>query len=152
MPHKTYLCAYVQPIKSYLCRLYIYIYIYINSLATFVTEQRAAALLSASFLCSSQIKSIQLGPFPTMRSTGVFVFLLFVWLNSAQKPPYRIVHLGDSFSAGNGARRADGSRDFHSVSGCFRSLSNWGSRFAASLEDVFSVTYINRARGQFSIT
>lgn len=74
----------------------------------------------------------------------VFAAILIVTIN-AQRPPLRIVHLGDSYSAGNGARRPDGSKDFHSVEGCFRSQSNWGSRFAQSLTDVFSVVYVNRA-------
>lgn len=72
-------------------------------------------------------------------------FAIWILSINAQKPPLRNVHLGDSYSAGNGARRPDGSRDFHSVEGCFRSQSNWRSRFAQSLTDAFSVVYINRA-------
>ena len=75
------------------------------------------------------------------------IILLGTTPTKAQQPrvPFRIVHLGDSFSAGNGARNADGDEDFHSVSKCYRSQSNWGSQFANSLADVFAVTYINRA-------
>lgn len=75
----------------------------------------------------------------------MFCLSLVFALGLAQKPPFKIVHLGNSFSAGNGARRLDGSKDFHSVKGCYRSQSNWGSRFATSLRDIFSVVYINRA-------
>ena len=60
-------------------------------------------------------------------------------------PPLKIVHLGDSFSAGNGARSATGQRNYAGVKGCFRSPTNWGSQFAASLSDTFHVEYINRA-------
>ena len=66
-------------------------------------------------------------------------------LQLPQRPPFRIVQLGDSFSAGNGARNQDGGRNYHSVEGCYRSPTNWGSQFAQSLGDVFAVTYINRA-------
>jgi len=66
-------------------------------------------------------------------------------LQLPERTPFRIVHLGDSYSAGNGARNEEGDKDFHSVKGCYRSPSNWGSRFAESLADVFAVTYINRA-------
>lgn len=81
-----------------------------------------------------------------MNPTALLAFLLLSWTALAQpKPPFRIVHLGDSFSAGNGARNNRGRPDYFSVPGCFRSPSNWGQRFADSLTDVFSVFYINRA-------
>lgn len=84
-----------------------------------------------------------------MLSKYVYIFLLFCSFSTPTsgqgKPPFKIVHLGDSFSAGNGARASDGSENFHSVKKCFRSPTNWGSRFADSLKGVFSVTYINRA-------
>jgi len=60
-------------------------------------------------------------------------------------PPIKIVQLGDSYSAGNGARSEAGARNYYSVEGCYRSPTNWGSQFAASLKDTFAVTYINRA-------
>lgn len=60
-------------------------------------------------------------------------------------PPLKIVHLGDSYSAGNGARSAKGDRNYYGVKGCYRSPTNWGSQFAESLKDTFAVTYINRA-------
>jgi lysophospholipase L1-like esterase len=79
----------------------------------------------------------------------VFLFSLFNSTSSAQAtealPPLKIVHLGDSYSAGNGARSAAGARNYYSVSGCYRSSTNWGSQFADSLADTFDVTYINRA-------
>jgi lysophospholipase L1-like esterase len=61
------------------------------------------------------------------------------------KPSFKIVHLGDSYSAGNGARDEAGEKDFYSVPGCYRSPSNWGNQFARSLSDDFAVTYVNRA-------
>ncbi|MEM9775066.1 MAG: VWA domain-containing protein, partial [Chloroflexota bacterium] len=60
-------------------------------------------------------------------------------------PPLKVVQLGDSYSAGNGARGEDGKRNYHSVSGCYRSPTNWGSQFVESLSEIFSVTYVNRA-------
>ena len=79
----------------------------------------------------------------------LFIIILFNSTSFAQEteglPPFKIVHLGDSYSAGNGARSEDGDRNYHSVSGCYRSPTNWGSQFAESLSDVFAVTYINRA-------
>lgn len=60
-------------------------------------------------------------------------------------PPFKIVHLGDSYSAGNGARSESGDRNYIGVEGCFRSPTNWGSQFAQSLGDEFAVTYVNRA-------
>lgn len=77
-------------------------------------------------------------------------FLLFLSSDSLAQgsealPPLKIVHLGDSYSAGNGARSDWGFRNYHGVSGCYRSPTNWGSQFAESLKGTFSVTYINRA-------
>ena len=60
-------------------------------------------------------------------------------------PPFSIVHLGDSYSAGNGARGASGASNYVEPSGCYRSPTNWGQIFANSLKDVFTVRYINRA-------
>lgn len=53
--------------------------------------------------------------------------------------------MGDSYSAGNGARSESGDRNYYGVEGCYRSPTNWGNQFADSLEDTFAVTYINRA-------
>ncbi len=61
------------------------------------------------------------------------------------KPRLKIVHLGDSYSSGNGARSATDRRNYHGVEGCYRSPTNWGGQFAQSLSDRFAVTYINRA-------
>lgn len=68
-------------------------------------------------------------------------------ISTAQEalPPLKVVHLGDSYSAGNGARTEAGERNYHGVSGCYRSPTNWGSQFVESLKDTFSVTYVNRA-------
>lgn len=85
-------------------------------------------------------------------STFAFVLLSLLVLqsnSSAQvnewRTPLKIVHLGDSYSAGNGARSAAGERNYSGVPGCYRSPTNWGSQFAQSLGDTFAVTYINRA-------
>lgn len=59
--------------------------------------------------------------------------------------PLKVVQLGDSYSAGNGARDADGKRNYSGVKGCNRSPTNWGSQFVDTLREVFAVTYINRA-------
>ena len=60
-------------------------------------------------------------------------------------PPLKVVQLGDSYSAGNGARSASGDRNYTGVSGCYRSPTNWGNQFVDSLRDLFAVTYVNRA-------
>ncbi len=77
----------------------------------------------------------------------VLVISLLGWHTSAQSalPPLKVVQLGDSYSAGNGARSASGKRNYQGVSGCYRSPTNWGNQFLDSLRDVFSVTYVNRA-------
>ena len=59
--------------------------------------------------------------------------------------PSKIVQLGDSYSAGNGARAADGDRNYVGVSKCYRSPTNWGSQYANTLRDDYAVTYVNRA-------
>jgi len=61
------------------------------------------------------------------------------------KPPLKIVQIGDSYSAGNGARSDSGEPNYYGVDGCYRSPTNWGSQFAESLKDTFAVTYLNRA-------
>lgn len=63
----------------------------------------------------------------------------------AQETPLKIVHLGDSFSAGNGYRNELGLADYYGPFGCKRSHFNWGERYVATLSDEFNVTYINRA-------
>jgi lysophospholipase L1-like esterase len=83
-------------------------------------------------------------------ASALFLFLsLNSTTSSAQVtgglPHLKIVQLGDSYSAGNGARSASGEQNYYSVSGCFRSPTNWGSQFAMSLQDTYAVTYINRA-------
>lgn len=60
-------------------------------------------------------------------------------------PPLKVVQIGDSYSAGNGARDADGDRDYYGVSECYRSPSNWGEQYVDSLRSSFAVTYVNRA-------
>jgi lysophospholipase L1-like esterase len=62
-----------------------------------------------------------------------------------ERPPLKIVQLGDSYSAGNGARSPSGEPNYYGPSDCYRSPNNWGSQFANSLKDTFAVTYINRA-------
>lgn len=82
----------------------------------------------------------------------IIVLLLIIPISSTTSakmteglPPLKIVQLGDSYSAGNGARSDTGAVNYNSVSGCYRSPTNWGSQFSASLKDTFAVTYINRA-------
>lgn len=58
---------------------------------------------------------------------------------SPEQRPLHIVHLGDSYSAGNGAG------NYYSPSGCYRSTTNWGMQFARSLPDMFHVVYQNHA-------
>lgn len=60
--------------------------------------------------------------------------------------PLKVVLLGDSYSAGNGARDASDDRDYYGPSGCFRSHSNWSSKYVELLQrDGYNVTFDNRA-------
>jgi len=68
------------------------------------------------------------------------------------KPPLKIVQLGDSYSAGNGARNAAGDRSYYGISGCYRSRDNWGEKYADTLRDDFAVTYVNRACSGGTVT
>ena len=61
------------------------------------------------------------------------------------KPSVKIVHIGDSLSAGNGASEyyAEG---WYGPKYCFRNKYNWGQQAAnIAFDDVFSVTYTNAA-------
>lgn len=55
----------------------------------------------------------------------------------AARPPLNIVVLGDSYSAGNGARDADGDRDYYGPRGCYRSDYSWNGLYADSLKATF---------------
>ena len=59
--------------------------------------------------------------------------------------PLKVVLLGDSYSAGNGARAADGSESFYGPQGCYRSHDNWASQYVDTLRDEYAVTFVNRA-------
>lgn len=61
------------------------------------------------------------------------------------RQPLKVVLLGDSYTAGNGARDVDGDRDYYGPAGCYRSGSNWGEQYVDSLRDAFAVTLVNRA-------
>jgi lysophospholipase L1-like esterase len=59
-----------------------------------------------------------------------------------------VVQLGDSYSAGNGARDANGTVNFASVPECYRSPTNWGAQATAALPRTNSgrvAIYVNRA-------
>lgn len=60
--------------------------------------------------------------------------------------PLKIILVGDSYSAGNGARDANGDRDYYGPSGCYRSRSNWAEQYVAGLgAKGYNVTFVNRA-------
>lgn len=60
----------------------------------------------------------------------------------ADPAPPKVVQLGDSYSAGNGARGPSGNADYdQAVPGCYRSPHNYGGQFAASI----GATYVNAA-------
>jgi hypothetical protein len=58
---------------------------------------------------------------------------------SAAGAPLRVVQLGDSYSAGNGAD------NYWGPSGCYRSSRNWAEKYLDTLRSIRSVTFINRA-------
>lgn len=53
-------------------------------------------------------------------------------------PTLNVVVLGDSYSAGNGARDADGDRAYYGPDGCYRSEYSWNGLFVDSLEATFN--------------
>jgi len=58
----------------------------------------------------------------------------------------KVVLLGDSYIAGNGARKDDGSTDNFGPKGCYRSNSNWGSKYVGELKSIGNnITLVNRA-------
>jgi lysophospholipase L1-like esterase len=73
------------------------------------------------------------------------------WSVDGQLPSSRssltIVHLGDSFSSGAGARDTNGDAIWIGPSSCFRSPFGWGQRLADSLNETYLVNYTNSACG-----
>lgn len=60
--------------------------------------------------------------------------------------PLKVVLLGDSYAAGNGARNAAGDRNYQGVSGCYRSPTNWASQYVKWLKtQAWTPTFVNRA-------
>src|SRR4051795_11431280 len=53
--------------------------------------------------------------------------------------PLKVVQLGDSYSAGNGAGNYYGPKD------CYRSSTNWAERYMDSLRDTYNISFVNRA-------
>lgn len=58
---------------------------------------------------------------------------------STDATPLKVVQIGDSYSAGNGADNYYGPRD------CYRSSENWGEKYVDMLRPTRSVTFVNRA-------
>ena len=58
---------------------------------------------------------------------------------NAAGPPLRVVLLGDSYSAGNGAD------NYWGPSGCYRSSRNWAEKYLDTVRATRSVTFVNRA-------
>ncbi len=87
--------------------------------------KRLAYLILAAML----VMAAPLGPSPAMAD-----------LPAPSKQHLDIVHLGDSYSAGNGAG------DYFGPPPCFRSSNNWGQEFANTLASRgIKYTYTNRA-------
>lgn len=60
--------------------------------------------------------------------------------------PLKVVLIGDSYAAGNGARGADGDRNYEGPADCYRSPTNWASQYVDWLETQgHQVTFVNRA-------
>src|SRR4051812_49576971 len=53
--------------------------------------------------------------------------------------PLKVVLLGDSYSAGNGAG------SYYGPAGCYRSSRNWAERYLDTLRATRNVTFVNRA-------
>lgn len=81
------------------------------------------------------------------RRAGFVAFFLVLALGllalhapaAGAKTPLRVVVIGDSYAAGNGAGDYGGPR------GCYRSSRNWAKRYVNSLAGAYSVIYTNRA-------
>lgn len=64
----------------------------------------------------------------------------------AGRTPLKVLLLGDSYSAGNGATDDAGDRTYYGPKGCYRSRDNWAERYVRdTLQDEFAVTFVNRA-------
>lgn len=79
-------------------------------------------------------------------------FAAFFFLPAAQVDaqvtinPLKVVLIGDSYAAGNGARAADGERNYEGPHDCYRSPTNWASQYLEWLESQgYRVTFVNRA-------
>lgn len=60
--------------------------------------------------------------------------------------PLKVVLLGDSYSAGNGARDTNGASHFFGPEGCFRSRDGWAQQYVDHLSATgFNVTFVNGA-------
>ncbi len=58
----------------------------------------------------------------------------------------KVLLVGDSYTAGNGARKVDGGTDNYGPKGCYRSNSNWGRKYVDQLNNLgYRVTLVNRA-------
>lgn len=65
---------------------------------------------------------------------------------SAAATPITILLMGDSYTAGNGARNELGERSYYGPAKCMRSSDTWGEQYASFLgEQGFAVTLLNRA-------
>lgn len=90
-------------------------------------RQQITAFLIAFVLLSSSLQAINRPDIAHAQSVG--------------QGPLTVVLIGDSYSAGNGTGQYDGGPQ-----GCFRSSTNWASRYSGYLADQgYQVTFINRA-------
>lgn len=65
---------------------------------------------------------------------------------ASEAQPLKVVLLGDSYSAGNGARDVNGDRDYYGPEDCYRSKSNWAEKYVDHLGTLgYNVTFVNRA-------
>lgn len=75
-----------------------------------------------------------------MALVAMCLLFLALWVSVATaKPPLRVVLIGDSYAAGNGAGNYWGPRD------CYRSHQNWAERYVNTLRSKYSVVFTNRA-------
>jgi lysophospholipase L1-like esterase len=60
--------------------------------------------------------------------------------------PLTVLLMGDSYTAGNGARAANGERSYYGPAKCMRSRDTWGEQYADTLgAQGYAVTLLNRA-------
>ena len=87
-------------------------------------------------------------PFLILATGSQLSLLVSAQLTTTVYSPFRIVLIGDSSAAGNGAQAADGLRNYEPGNECYRSVTSWEGQYRTCLRDQMDIaaTYVNQAR------